>query len=114
MASTTVQSVKSKQKCLNPYCEQHTLFTNDTPKVDDVMYYRCESCGYSFSDDENSRKYRESQGKGSSDGPSFQIGAVLLVLMAAVVFAITLSAQQEERDNLRQNNSARTQLVAPG
>jgi predicted RNA-binding Zn-ribbon protein involved in translation (DUF1610 family) len=111
MAPTAILS-KSKRPC--PSCKEHTLATNDTLKVDEVINYRCESCGYSFSEDEESRKHNESKQKSSADGPSFQLGSVLLVLMAAAIFAITLSAQQEDRENLRQDNSAQAQLVVSG
>ncbi|MGB3296976.1 MAG: hypothetical protein WBA76_01810 [Phormidesmis sp.] len=103
MLDTTVKDFKSKATC--PRCSERKLDTNDSEKIDIVIYHHCLSCGFEFSENEQQREYRKDKEKKDSSDSPWNAGIWLAIAMIATILTVGLSennnANNVEPDQVR-------------
>ena len=95
-ASEPVKEIYKKSKAACPCCNKQLLYTNDSEKFDDIMHYSCMGCGYTFYEDESTRKWRKEQKKKSDTKQTWNTGFLLLLMMLATILAINVERNREE------------------
>ena len=101
-----VSTLDTQLKKTCPNCQKKgTLTTNDVPKVDPIIHYRCLQCGCEFSENEEQAKAAEkkaSSNKSGDESQPFAIWIVLIVVTVATIFAILLTEREESRNEAQQ------------
>jgi uncharacterized membrane protein YvbJ len=89
MPTTLLEETKSKRAC--PSCGQNKLITNDSEKFDDVIFSHCLNCGCEFSENEQQRKFHDSQSKKEREDSPLNTGMALLFAMIITILVINIS-----------------------
>lgn len=97
MLDTTVKDYKSKTTC--PCCNEKKLDTNDSEKIDNVIYQHCWNCGFEFSENELQREYRKDKDKKDSSDSPWNAGIWLAIAMVATILTVGLS-EKNNADNV--------------
>lgn len=99
MTSTLLlKDYKSKKPC--PKCEAYRLITNDSEKTEETIHYHCLDCNFQFFETNEYREYsKRKKKKEKKDNTSNSLGLMLIILILSTIFAVTLSKQEERRDN---------------
>jgi len=113
MKSTLLKG-NSKKDC--PNCGTKGLFTNDSEKNDPAVHYHCLNCNYQFVETAEEKDLYEKRGEenkkaNKKDNP---VGVTLIILIAAVIFAVSLSQRDEQRDSSSVAPVDRTEQLTDG